>query len=464
MLFTLSAPLLSFTAPTKSADAERLNIIMIVTDDQARWSVGTYGNRETRTPNIDRLASEGARFREAFCATPVCSPSRASFLTGRYGTQVGVTDAILPIEAEAGLGLSPASTTWAEVLQRHGYVTALVGKWHLGSKPQFHPTRHGFNHFYGFLGGGTTPLNPTLEVNGKNVQLKGATADLLTDDAMKFIESNRARPFALHLNYREPHLAYTPVLEEDAAPFRDLDPTVPREPGLDIAQVKKFTRDYYASVHSVDRNLGRLLRRLDELNLSGKTIVLFTSDHGYMIGHHGLHTKGNAWWMAGGVRGPVRPNMFEESVRVPLIVRWRGVVKPGTEIVEPVSNIDTFATVLGMLGIPVPAEAKHEGRDFSPLLRNQPIPRRDAIFAQFDLTHGSLAYMRMIRANEWKLVRHYFTVNLDELYNLKDDPGETTNLYNKPAHGDVQLRLQERLTEWMRSIDDPLLRRIPDKK
>src|SRR5205823_4460362 len=117
--------------------------------------------------------------------------------------------------------------------------------------------------------------------------------------------------------------------EEDSAPFKDLDPTVPMLPGLDIDQVKSITREYYASVHSVDRNLGRLLKELDGLDLSRKTIVLFTSDHGYMIGQHLLQHKGNAVWIAGGVRGPTRPNMFEESIRVPLLIRWPGVVKPG---------------------------------------------------------------------------------------------------------------------------------------
>ncbi|MCI0621645.1 MAG: sulfatase-like hydrolase/transferase, partial [Acidobacteria bacterium] len=223
-------------------------------------------------------------------------------------------------------------------------------------------------------------------------------------------------------------------------------------------QIKRLTREYYASVHSVDRNLGRLLARLDEMNLSGRTIILFTSDHGYMIGHHGLHTKGNAWWAAGGVTGPRRPNMFEESIRVPLIVRWPGVVKPGMEIAEPVSNIDMFASALGMLNVPIPKSVKQEGADFSPLLRGQKAPWRDAIFGQFDVHNTSLAYMRMIRSEEWKLVRYHFTNFLDELYDLKADPYEMRNLYANSDYRAARDKLQQRLTEWQRSIDDPLLR------
>src|SRR5262249_31003040 len=155
--------------------------------------------------------------------------------------------------------------------------------------------------------------------------------------------------------------------------------------------------------------------QLDELKLTGKTIVLFTSDHGYMIGHHTLHTKGNGFWIAGGVTGPKRPNMFEESIRVPLLVRWPGVVKPGTEINELVTNLDTFASVLGMLNVPVPDGVKQQGADFSALLRGQKVSWRDTLFGQYDLHNGGLAYMRMIRTERWKLVRHHHSNGLNEL-------------------------------------------------
>jgi uncharacterized sulfatase len=171
-----------------------------------------------------------------------------------------------------------------------------------------------------------------------------------------------------------------------------------------------------------------------------------------------LHSKGNAFWVAGGVNGPRRPNMFEEAIRVPLIVRWPGVVKPGMEIAEPVSNIDMFASVLGMLGAPIPKSVKQEGADFSPLLRGRKVPWRDTIFCQFDLHNTGLAYMRMIRTSEWKLVRHHFTNFLDELYDLKADPYEMRNLYANPDYRAARDGLQQRLSAWQRSIDDPLLR------
>ncbi|HYT88263.1 MAG TPA: sulfatase-like hydrolase/transferase [Gemmataceae bacterium] len=445
-------------SPARAAQAKRFNIISICTDDQGRWAVGAYGNKEVRTPNMDRIAREGVKFLNAFVSTPVCSPSRASFMTGRYGTQLKITDWINPAEAQSGVGLPADAMTWAEVLQRQGYVTALIGKWHLGMLPRYHPTVRGFNHFFGFLGGGNTPMDPTLEERGKDKKFKGPLPDILTDNAMEFIKANRDRPFALCLHFRAPHLPYGPVPPEDSAPFKDLDPTIPNVAGIDVKQVKKWTRDYYASIHSVDRNLGRLLALLDELGLTQNTIILFTSDHGYMIGHHGLHTKGNANWIAGGVTGPKRPNMFDLSLKVPLLIRWPGVVKPGTEIKEMVSNIDTFASVLGMLKVSPPGKYKQEGMDFSPLLRGEKMPWRDAVFSQYDLHNGGLAYMRSIQTARWHLVRHHFTNGLDELYDLEQDPGELRNLYNNPMHRQVREQLQERLTAWQRSLDDPILR------
>jgi uncharacterized sulfatase len=452
---------IGFGLGARAADAgqpaKRPNLLVIVTDDQARWSVGAYGNRESRTPHMDRLARQGARFLNAFAATPVCSPSRASLLTGRYGTQVGITDWITPQQAQDGTGLAPSALTWVRVLQRAGYRTGLIGKWHLGALPLCNPTRHGFDSFMGFLGGGNTPMDPTLEVNGETKKLKGSLPDLLTDAAIDFVTKNRDRPFALMLCFRAPHRPYGPVPPEDLAPFKELDPALPHFPGLDIPQVKQWTREYYASIHSVDRNLGRLLQALDALGLARDTIVLFTSDHGYMIGQHGLHGKGNAQAVAGARKGEQRPNMFDDSLRVPLLVRWPRVVKPGTEVRALVSNIDTFASVLGMLDVPVPRDYRQEGQDFAPLLRGQRAAWRNAVFAQYDLHNGGKASMRSVRTERWHLVRQYLANQPDELFDLEHDPGELHNLYGKAESRAVRDDLQRRLDVWMRSVGDPVV-------
>lgn len=438
----------------------RTNLIAIVTDDQGRWGVSAYDNPEVRTPNMDRLATEGALFTNAFCITPVCSPSRGTYMTGLYPTEFGITDFLSPQENEAGLGLQPP--TWPQVLHEHGYRTAMIGKWHLGTQPQFHPTRRGFDHFFGFLGGGNTPMNPTLEVNGQQQQLTGSLPDLLVDDCIGFVESNRERPFAVCLHFRAPHLPYGPVPEVDSAQYSNLDPTVPQPPGADVKQLKTWTRDYYASISSVDRNLGRLLDALDRLALSDRTLITFTSDHGYNNGRHGVDTKGNAQWIAGGVRGPKRPNMWDTSIRVPLLARWPAVIKPGTRIDDYVATLDMHRTVLGALAIPLPQDSRARGIDFSPLLRGQSLPPRDALFGLYDLHNGGLAYMRMIRTPRYKLVRHFKAQGMDELYDLQVDPGEENNLFTRAGRSgplkDVVESLQNQLSAWQAEIGDPLLK------
>ncbi len=433
------------------------NIISIVADDQARWSIGAYGNRESRTPNIDRLAREGTLFSNAFVSTPVCSPSRASFLTGKYGTQLGITDHINREDANAGLGLPATALTWPGLLKQIGYRTSLFGKWHLGTKPQFHPQKHGFDYFFGSLAGSFPPMNPVLELDGKERAFRGAGADIITDAALTFISENRDRPFAALVHFREPHQPYTPMPEVDTRLFTDLDPMIPNVKGLDVAQVKQWHREYYACVHAIDRNLGRLLERLVELDLAHRTIVLYTSDHGYNIGQHGIHMKGNGVWIAGENFGETRPNMYDTSITVPLIIRWPGIIERGRVIREMVSNVDMLASVLGLIGRSVPGEARHEGMDFSPLLRGRKVPWRDAIFGQYDLHHGAFARLRMVRTHDWKLVRNHSEPPMNELYALKNDPDETLNVYAQPSMKGIRDQLERRLTEWQRSIDDPLL-------
>ena len=438
-------------AASTPAATGRLNIVSIVTDDQASWAMGAYGNPDARTPVLDRLAREGVVFRNAFVTTPVCSPSRVGFLTGRYGSELGITDWISPEEGAAGLGLPPGTPTWPAILRENGWRTALFGKWHLGRGPRSHPSAFGIERFFGFLDGGNVPMDPTLEVEGREQALKGSLPDLVTDEAIRFVSESRDQPFALLLHFREPHLPYGPVPEADAAALRDVDPGIPDVPGLDRAQVKAWTRDYLASVHSIDRNVGRLLEALDRQGLRDRTVVLFTSDNGYNIGHHTLHTKGNGHWIAGGVAGPPRPNMFDTSLRVPLIVRGPGVA-PGREIAEMVTQLDTLPSILGMLGVPLPSGLVQHGSDFSPLLRGEAAPWRDTVFGEFDMHHYTLARMRMIRTARYKLVRYLGTSFQDELYDLRQDPGETRNLYRSEAAGAARESLDARLAEWRRGL------------
>lgn len=447
-------------AMSERVEASQPNLITIVTDDQGKWAMGAYGNGDIYTPNMDRIGREGALLTNAFVVSPVCSPARATWFTGRYPTELGITEWISPTESEEGLGLS--ALTWPEVLQENGYQTALFGKWHLGTVEAFHPRNKGFDAFMGFLVGGQKPIDPTLEVEGKVISLKGPLPDILTDAAMEWIKvQDNERPFALSLHFRAPHLPYGPVPDEDMEHYLNVDPAIPSFPGIDRAKVKKSTLEYYASISSVDRNIGRLLDYLKESGLEKNTIVLFTSDHGYNEGRHGVNTKGNGHWMAGGVWGPKRPNMWDTSISIPMAIRWPGVVKPGTRVDTMVSNLDMFRTVLGMTGVEMPDGARVYGRDFSPALRGEAFEKDRVLFGQYDLHNNGLAYMRMIRTSKYKYVRFFHAKNIDELYDLEADPDEQNNLFRRiMREGDpegVLGRLKGMLEENMRAIDDPLL-------
>lgn len=435
------------------AVSERPNVVFLYADDLARWGVGAYGNREVRTPNVDRLAGEGALLTHAFTCTPVCSPSRAGMFASRFPTQLGIDDWIDP-RSEPDLGLSPRTITWPKLLQSAGYTTGLFGKWHLGTRPEFEPSRNGYGTFFGFLGGGTTPMNPTLDIGGKSRKVQGSLPDLLVDEALRFLDANREGPFLLSVHFRAPHQPYAPVPDVDSAPFRDLDPTIPDYPDLPIARVKKLTKEYYASIHSIDRNVGRLLDRLDAAGLARNTIVVFMSDHGYMIGQHGLWHKGNGNWIAEGHSGR-RPNMFDDALRVPLIVRWPAVIRAGARVDAVVSNMDLFPTLLDLVGLGTAENLKLEGRSFAGWLRGEEPPYWDTtIYGQYDMHHGGIARMRMIRTPEWKLVRRLDEAGLDELYDLKNDPGERTNLAGTPEFADRAETLKLRLLIRMLELDD----------
>ena len=462
----LLAALVSFSVE----GAERPNIVFIYTDDQGPWAVGVEGTAQVRTPNIDRIFYEGARLTKAFVATPVCSPARLNVLTSRYGTERGITDWINP-RAEPDLGLDPKTATWPGLLAKAGYTTGLVGKWHLGTLDRFHPTRMGYQYFMGFREGGTRVKGAMLEVDGQPQKFDGFTVNVLTDHALAFVRTNRDRPFALSLHYRSPHAPWLPLPEEDWSAFENLDSQLPEpdHPHLRVEYLRKVWREYLGSVASVDRNVGRMLALLKELGLERKTIVIFSSDHGYNLSHHALMYKGNAHWMLEKSALPPateyvpsmrRPNMFDTSLRVPAAVRWPGVIEPGTVVDDTVLNLDWFPTLLAMAGVEMPEGVTIHGRNFLPLLKGQKIPGwSNEFYAEYSMHHGATTHMRTWRTPEWKLVRDFRDRNRDELYNLRQDPGETKNLIRDQSDEVRRVvdELHAKILARMRQIKDPAL-------
>ena len=462
--------------------AQQPNIIFIYTDDQARWTLGASGNTQAHTPHIDRLAREGAYLTNAFVTTPVCSPARAALMTSRYASEFGILDFIAQpghrlYDAEEDLGLPPATLTFAEILQDAGYRTGLVGKWHIGDWTQqddkkYHPTNHGYDYFMGLTGGGTTPDDPTLEEDGVTREFEGLTTDILTDRGIAFVERNTGRPFLLSLHYRAPHGRWLPVADEDWAPFAELDPEIPNPdyPDLDVDRVKQRMREYLASVAGIDRNVGRLLAALDRLGLRDDTIVIFTSDHGYNMGHNGIEHKGNGIWITrtrppgtDHIPGKYRPNLYDESLRVPAIVRWPGVVEPETVIRETVSSLDWYPTLVDMAGAAIPRGVPVRGRSLVPLLKGEEVEAWDNdLYAEYSMINYAQAYMRAYRTPEWKLVRDFLDPERDELYHLAVDPGEHHNRIGDPSAEAqaAERRLHEQILQKMEAIGDPLLEAI----
>jgi uncharacterized sulfatase len=442
------------------------NIVFIYTDDQAPFAVNAAGDSRFSTPNIDRIFKEGAHLKNSFVTTPVCSPSRVGLISSRYGTEMGITDWIND-RKDPQLGLDPATPTWPKLLADAGYRTGLFGKWHLGVQDKYHPTNFGYHEFMGMRSGGCPPKNPTLElVDGTVNKLSGFTCDLLTDEALRFVRENRERPFLVSLHFRAPHSAWLPVRDEDWEPFKDLDPEIPNPdyPNLDVALIKKRTREYLAAVKSVDRNVGRVLALLEELRLDDNTIVIFTSDHGYNLGEHGVWYKGNAiraltknppqkW---DNIPAGRRPNLWDTSLRVPTAVRWLGVTKAGQVIDRTVSNLDWFATLLAMAGVSAPADATIHGRDITPLLRGDKTDWDDDLYAEYSMHQGATTHMRAWRTPRWKLMRDFANKGRIELYDLQADPDEMTNLASSddPKHVAIRQELEAKILSKMKSLND----------
>jgi len=453
---------------SKAGIPQRPNILFICTDDQGAWALGRSGNPDAYTPNMDRLFNDGAYFTNSFVVTPVCSPSRASTMTSRYGTEVGITDWINHrLDDEATLGLDARFPTWPQFLSRAGYATGLVGKWHLGTEPEYHPTKRGFEYYAGFLTGGTEPRDPQLEIDGEMKPHKGLTVDILTDYAIEYLQRDHGgRPFALNVHYRSPHAPYLPVADEDMARFDDEAVAIPNPtfPGLDVDLVDRLMREYLANVAGIDRNVGRILDTLEASGLAENTIVIYTSDHGYNVGHHGVLHKGNARWILTkfrDVRGPgertSRPNMFDTSLIVPTCVRWPGVVPPGTGIDQMQTNLDWFPTILEMAGIPIPSDVTLHGKSVVPLLRGEAGVWNNDFYGEYSQHHYTNTHMRTYRTPEWKLVRDFNRPGYGELYDLINDPMESTNMIEARETQHIAEQLDERIRAKMCELGDPLV-------
>ena len=454
-----------FSAALALGAGERPNIVFLYADDQAAWTVGALGNTQARTPYLDRLYAEGVGLTNAFTTTPVCSPSRAGLMASRYGTEVGITDYLNP-SREPDNGLDAGLRTWPELLQEAGYETAFVGKWHLGSRDRFLPANHGYDSFYGFRVGASISKDPLVETEGSVRVVRGYTPDILTDEAIRIVRASVGdAPFLLSLHFWAPHAntsnrtpggdrTWLPLRDADWNPFRRLDVALPqpRYPGLDVPRARRMLAEYLGAVASLDRNVGRLLAALDDLGIADDTIVVFTSDHGFNMGHNGIWHKGNGRWLLEENRG-FRANMYDHSIRVPAVVRWPARLRSGATVDAVVTNLDWFPTILAMAGVVAPPDAVIRGENFLPLLEGRRIPWRTAFYGEYRQLHQEQVDQRMWRTPEWKLVRDS-RPGMDELYHLPEDPEERVNLVRdqRPEIQAEIVRLDAALRARMREI------------
>ncbi len=433
--------LLSLTAPLFSAD--KPNFLFVYTDDQ-RWDAMSVVQKEQgekarfpwlQTPNMDRLAAEGVRFRNAFVTLSLCAPSRAAFLTGRYNHANGVANNHTPFPVE--------NASHATALHAAGYMTGYVGKWHMGSQSGQRP---GFDYSASFIGQGKY-FDCPIEVNGVSTPSKGWVDDVSTDYAVDFIKKHQSQPWSLVVGFKSTHGPFDPPdrakdrfanAEARSAPNLDVraiyatDPSATKKKkagGKKAAPAQRPTNlGYFRCISAADDNLGRLLAILDELKLAENTVVVFASDNGYYLGEHGLGDKRSA---------------YEESLRIPMLIRFPklGASAKGHTLDQMVLNIDLAPTFLDFAGVPVPATM--QGRSWRPLLEGAKTDWRTSfVFEYFREGQFGAPTLSGVRTDTAKLVRYPGHEDWTEVFDLQADPYELQNLAANPARKDLLTSLE----------------------
>jgi arylsulfatase A-like enzyme len=440
-------------APARAA--ERPNVLLVVIDDFGWADLTCYGSKLYRTPNIDRLAAGGVRFTSGYAACPVCSPTRAAIMTGKWPARLHLTDWLpgrgdLPAQRLARPAIRQhlplEEITLAEVLHEAGYATASIGKWHLGGQG-FGPREQGFERNIAGDAGGSPPGyfapfqragNQGKKVGRPLVGLEDAPAgsyltDLLNDAAITFIEEHRARPFFLYLPHYTVHI-----------PLQAKEALLAKYPPESPFRGQQNNPVYAAMIESLDTGIGRILAKLDELKLADNTLVIFTSDNGGLATLEGPHTPATS-------NAPLREGkgfLYEGGIRVPLLVRWPAAIKPGQTSELVASSVDLLPTIAELCGARCPAAV--DGVSLAPHLLGQGTVERDALYWHYP--HYANQGGRpggVVRAGDWKLIEFYDS-GRRELFHLKSDPRESKNLALQEPRRTEQLAAQ--LAAWRKSV------------
>ncbi|MBN1508550.1 MAG: sulfatase [Sedimentisphaerales bacterium] len=431
-----------------SSGTARRNIILILSDDHRYDFMGFMDRAPAflETPAMDRMARQGAHLTNAFVSASLCSPSRASILTGQYMHHHHIVDNQRP---------EPDGTIFfPQHLQRAGYQTAFIGKWHMGHEQD--DPRPGFDHWASFRGQGEY-VDPVLNINGTRRQFQGYTTDILTDHALEWLRTGRdkERPFFLYLSHKAVHYPFQPAKRHEGRyaqnevkrpeTMANTEENYQTQPhwvrerrysihGIDHMETGQYDSDpvpsfdhlyrqYCETVHGLDESIGRVLDYLEESGLSQSSLVIYMSDNGFALGEHGFYDKRDA---------------FEESIRVPMLAYAPGMIKPGTSITQMVQNIDIASTLLDAAGVHAPESAQMDGRSFLPLLRGDSIPWRDHILYEYhwEWNFPATPTLFALRTERYKYIFYHGVWDCDGFYDLQTDPYERHNLIAVPAYQD----------------------------
>ncbi len=410
----------------------RPNVVVIFSDDQGTLDLNCFGSKDLYTPHLDALAKRGTKFTQLYVGAPVCSPSRAALLTGRYPQRAG-----LPSNAGGSRGLPPSEVTLAEMLKKGGYRTAIFGKWHLGEAFKFGPLAQGFEEFLGHRKGCIDNYSHFFYWRGPNLHdlWKGKTEhwedgtffpDIVVRETARYMEEHREEPFFLYLPFNAPHYP-----EQGTDKFRKM-----------YADVKEPRRSYAAFVSTLDDRIGQVIAKVDQLGLRDDTLIVFLSDHGYST-----EVRANR---GGGNSGPYRGHKFtvwEGGIRVPCIASMPGTIPEGETRDQLGTSLDWFPTIAELCGAKLPDDRTIDGKSLWPVIRSAEEPSRHEVF------HWQLGGQWAVREGPWKLVVNGRGAKKDEktfLSNMPKDPTERHNIAEK--HPDVVARLKKLHAQWRKDV------------
>jgi arylsulfatase A-like enzyme len=428
--------LLSAAPAWAAPEAKRPNVVLVVTDDAGYGDFGCYGATDIRTPHIDQLARDGVRLTD-FYAAPQCTPTRAALFSGRYPQRVRLEAALGSAGRSLAMGLPANGRTLPQLLKNHGYATGLVGKWHLGYKPEFSPQAHGFDYAFGPLSGYIDFYHHVradgqldLFEDGRPVTAEGYATDLFTQRAARFIAQNATRPFFLAVTYTAPHWPFQPPGRPSRAKDNGAFQSASDNPPATRA-------DYAAMLEQADAGFGEILAALDRHGLRENTLVIFTNDNGgEWLSRNApfFHRKGAVW---------------EGGIRVPAVFRWPGHLPAGRVATQPGLTMDLSATILAATGAPVPADARLDGLDLLPILAGRAPAQERTLFWRFGGPNNRL--QRAVRQGDWKLLIDAGGFSPLFLFNLRDDPGERNDL--AAARPEIVARLRPLIDAWEKEVE-----------